>query len=100
MSKATLLLTTAVVSLTANAVMAAAPAARGANPSPVRPVVVRERPHGITATEAARLRYQHQLYQQMQRRANADGEVTAREQALLDRKAASLRHLIQVARNN
>jgi hypothetical protein len=61
---------------------------------------VRPLPDGITAREAARLRYQHQELKQLQRRANADGEVTRREQFKINQQAAKLRRMVHIAKNN
>ena len=73
----------------------------------LRPVVVRAVhvvhrpvPSGISAGEAARIRHQIHEHHQMQRIANADGEITRREQAWLARDAAQVRHLIQTAKTN
>jgi hypothetical protein len=73
----------------------------------VRPVVApgvrvahRQLPPGISAAEAARIRYQIKEHKQMQRAANADGEVTRREQARLAHDAAQVRRLIHTAKNN
>ena len=78
-----------------------------ARPVVVRPVVVRAVrvvhrpvPPVISAGEAARIRHQIHEHHQMQRVANADGEVTRREQAWLARDAAQVRHLIQTAKTN
>ena len=60
----------------------------------------RPRPPEITASEAARLRHQHQQYQQMKRLANADGEISRGEQARLNHKAQQLRHSMQIAKTN
>ncbi|HEV7633311.1 MAG TPA: hypothetical protein VGO41_10015 [Steroidobacteraceae bacterium] len=63
-------------------------------------VVRRPVPSGISAGEAARIRHQIHEHHQMQRVANADGEITRREQAWLARDAAQVRHLIQTAKTN
>lgn len=55
---------------------------------------------GITPNEAARLRYQAGLYQQMKRYAGADGVITRAEQARLNHKAQQLRRMIQKAKTN
>jgi hypothetical protein len=67
----------------------------------VRPVA--HRPNsgpGISPGEAARIRFQVKQHHQIQRRANVDGEVSRREQAVLARDAAQVRHLIQTAKTN
>ena len=76
-------------------VVAARPVAKPAVRVNHRPL-----PPGITAGEAARIRYQVKEHKQMKRAANADGEITRREQAALARDAAQLRHLIQAAKTN
>ncbi|MEO6078492.1 MAG: hypothetical protein ABIQ86_01755 [Steroidobacteraceae bacterium] len=84
----------------------ASPPRAAARPVASRPVTVRPvtpRPHpgsAISPAEAARIRNQVQEHHQMQRRANADGELSRREQAILTRDAAQVRHLIQTAKTN
>jgi hypothetical protein len=66
-----------------------------------RPVA--HRPHtapGVSPGEAARIRFQLKQHHQMQRRANADGAVSRREQAILKRDAAQVRLLVQTAKTN
>ena len=66
-----------------------------------RPVEHRPNPgSGVTPGEAARIRFQVKQHHQIQRRANADGEISRREQAALARDAAQVRHLIQTAKTN
>ena len=79
---------------------AATPVAMRVAVAPGIRVAHRQLPPGITAAEAARIRYQIKEHKQMQRAANADGEVTRREQARLAHDAAQVRRLIQTAKNN
>jgi hypothetical protein len=66
-----------------------------------RPVAHRPNPApGVSPGEAARIRFQVKQHHQMQRRANADGGISRREQAILKRDAAQVRHLIQTAKTN
>jgi hypothetical protein len=66
-----------------------------------RPVAHRPNPGpGVSPGEAARIRFQVKQHHQMQRRANADGGISRREQAILKRDAAQVRHLIQTAKTN
>jgi hypothetical protein len=70
-------------------VAATRPAEHRPNPGP-----------GVSPGEAARIRFQVKQHHQMQRRANADGGVSRREQAVLARDAAQVRHLIKAARKH
>lgn len=89
------------VEASAGVVVVARPVA--ARPVIVRPVVVIHRPlprPNITPGEAARIRHQVHEHHQMQRMAQADGVVTRREQAWLNRDAAQVRGLIHTAKTN
>jgi hypothetical protein len=85
---------------TIDASVAATPVATRAAVAPGIRVAHRPLPPGISAAEAARIRYQIKEHKQMQRAANADGEVTRREQARLAHDAAQVRRLINTAKNN
>jgi hypothetical protein len=107
MSKSSKLAAAALVALVAS-LGAATASAHGfvrhtvvVRPVVVRPVFVhRHVTPQITASEAARIRYQVQEHRQMQRRAAADGVITRREQIWLHRDAHQVRHLIHVAKTN
>jgi len=55
---------------------------------------------GIAPSEAQRIRWQSQQYQQMKRCAGADGMITRAEQARLKHQAQKLRRMIQAAKSN
>ncbi len=77
-----------------------AAAAQRAAPARIARPIVHERPTGISAAEAKRLRNMHQELKKAQRLAAADGEINRAEQKRLDNKTQTLRKAIKHAKSN
>ncbi|MEZ5514993.1 MAG: hypothetical protein R3F58_14085 [Steroidobacteraceae bacterium] len=75
-------------------------AVQRAAPTRVARPIAPERPAGISAAEAKRLRHLNQDLKKMKRFAAADGEITRAEQKRIDNKTHTLRKAIEKAKSN